>query len=92
VKDKSGYQDYHKAQGQEAFGLRIAETPKGNTYWIEDQQGRIVFQGRQREQNLIRQLDILECLLDWHARKQRWSKSFWWLEWHRQELYRSSKK
>ena len=90
--DKSGYQDCDEIKGQEAFALRIAETPNGNSYWIEDQLGRVVFQGRKREQNLIRQLDVLEFLLDWHARKQRWSKCSWWLDWHRQGPQKSPKK
>lgn len=90
--DKSGYHDCDRAQEQCAFALRIAEAPTGNVYWIEDQSGRTVFQGRQREQNLIRQLDVLEFLLDWHARKQRWGKCSWWMEWHRQRSQRSPKK
>jgi hypothetical protein len=63
------------------FVLRISETPWGNLYWIESHDGRVVYRGRIREQNLSRQMDVLEFLLDWAAEKKLRKDRSRWLRW-----------
>ncbi len=63
------------------FVLRICETPWGNAYWIERWDGRVVYRGRGREQNLPRQLDVLEFLLDWAADKKIYRERSRWMRW-----------